>query len=99
MTVDGKINSRGTKDILGIMTTSGGDPEEIAIKENKIQQNDEGPLKELAQKYIDAHPSVVAEFKAGKEASLMFFVGQIMKETKGSANPAIIQKILRELMQ
>src|SRR5690606_37683767 len=83
MNVDEKLNSRGVKDILAIIAINDGDPETIANEKGLIQQNDEGALKEIAQKIIDANPNVVAEFKAGKEASLMFFVGQIMKETKG----------------
>lgn len=98
MSVDAKLNSRGVKDILAIITASDSDPEVIANEKGLIQQNDEGALKELAQKAIDANPNVVAEYKAGKEQLLMFFVGQIMKETKGSANPAIVQKILKDLM-
>jgi hypothetical protein len=46
---------------------------------------------------VDANPNVVAEYKAGKESSLCSSVGQIMKETRGSANPAIVQKILKEI--
>ncbi len=98
MNVDAKLNSRGVKDILAIIVKDDADPEIIANEKGLIQQNDEGALKALAQKYVDANPNVVAEYKAGKEASLMFFVGQIMKETKGSANPAIVQKILKELL-
>jgi aspartyl-tRNA(Asn)/glutamyl-tRNA(Gln) amidotransferase subunit B len=56
-------------------------------------------LHQYAFEQLHAMPNVVAEYKAGKEASLMFFVGQIMKETKGSANPGIVQKILKELLQ
>jgi aspartyl-tRNA(Asn)/glutamyl-tRNA(Gln) amidotransferase subunit B len=82
-----------------LITINDGDPETIANEKGLIQQNDEGALKTLAQKYVDAHPNVAAEFKTGKESSLMFFVGQIMKETKGSANPAIVQKILKEILQ
>jgi len=99
MSADGKLNSRGVKDILGMIVKKDEDPEVIANREGLIQQNDEGALKLLAQKYIDANPNVVAEYKGGKEASLMFFVGQIMKETKGSANPQIIQKILKDMLQ
>ena len=99
MSADGKLNSRGVKDILGMIVKQDEDPETIANREGLIQQNDEGTLKALAQKHIDANPNVVAEYKAGKEASLMFFVGQIMKETKGSANPGIIQKILKDMLQ
>ena len=99
MNVDGKLNSRGVKDILAMIVNHDEDPEAIATREGLIQQNDEGALRAIAQKHIDANPNVVAEYKAGKEASLMFFVGQIMKETKGSANPGIVQKILKELLQ
>ena len=63
-----------------------------------IQKNDEGALKEIVKKVIDANPSVVATYKGGKENALMSLVGQIMKETKGSANPALVQKLLKELL-
>jgi aspartyl-tRNA(Asn)/glutamyl-tRNA(Gln) amidotransferase subunit B len=53
----------------------------------------------MAQKIIDANPNVVAEYKSGKEQLLMFFVGQMMKETKGSGNPAMIQEVLKELLK
>jgi aspartyl-tRNA(Asn)/glutamyl-tRNA(Gln) amidotransferase subunit B len=98
MNMDAKLNSRGVKDILAIITENDSDPETIANEKGLIQQNDEGALKEIAQKAVDANPNVVAEYKAGKEQLLMFFVGQIMKETKGSANPAIVQKILKEIL-
>lgn len=98
MNADGKLNSRGTKDILAMIVKGDENPEDIATREGMLQQNDEGALKTLAQKHIDANPNIVAEYKAGKEASLMFFVGQIMKETKGSANPGLVQKILKELL-
>lgn len=99
MNVDEKLNSRGVKDILAIITETDSDPEVIANEKGLIQQNDEGALRAIAQKAVDANPNVVAEYKAGKEQLLMFFVGQIMKETKGSANPGLAQKILKELLQ
>jgi aspartyl-tRNA(Asn)/glutamyl-tRNA(Gln) amidotransferase subunit B len=98
MNVDEKLNSRGVKDILAIITATDTDPETVANEKGLIQQNDEGALRASAQKAVDANPNVVAEYKAGKEQLLMFFVGQIMKETKGSANPAIVQKILKDIL-
>ena len=94
MVSEGEISSRGAKDLLARIVVSGGDPEEIANKEGLIQQNDEGALKILAEKLIAENPTVVADFKAGKEASLQYLVGQAMKVTKGSANPQVIKKIL-----
>ena len=64
-----------------------------------LQKNDEGAVKELAQKLIIENPKVVADYKAGKEMALMFFVGQIMKATKGSSNPQVIKKVLMDLLK
>jgi aspartyl-tRNA(Asn)/glutamyl-tRNA(Gln) amidotransferase subunit B len=99
MNADGKLNSRATKDILAMIVKSDEDPEDIANREGLIQKNDPEALKTIAVKIVDANPSVVAEYKSGKEQLLMFFVGQIMKETKGSGNPAMIQEILKELLK
>ncbi len=99
MNVDGKLNSRATKDILAMIVKVDEDPEEIANREGLIQKNDPEVFKAMAQKIIDANPTVVAEYKSGKEQLLMFFVGQMMKETKGSGNPAMIQEILKELLK
>lgn len=97
---EGQLSSRAAKDIF-IAVAKGEKIEsakEYATAKGMIQQNDEGALQAVAQKVIDANPSVVAEYKSGKDALLMFFVGQIMKETKGSANPGLVQKILKELL-
>jgi aspartyl-tRNA(Asn)/glutamyl-tRNA(Gln) amidotransferase subunit B len=53
----------------------------------------------VAQKVIDANPTVVADYKAGKEAALQFLVGQGMKESKGSANPAALREVLVSLLK
>ncbi len=98
MVADGVISSRGAKDILAMIVLSDESPMKIATEKDLIQKNDEGALKEIAQKIIDANPQVVATYKGGKENALMSLVGQIMKETKGSANPALVQKILKELL-
>lgn len=98
MFADGAISSRGAKDILAMIVLKDESPMKIATEKDLIQKNDEGALKEIAQKIIDANPVVVATYKGGKENALMSLVGQIMKETKGSANPALVQKILKELL-
>ena len=98
MVSDGAISSRGAKDILAIIVIKGESPMEIAKRDGLLQSNDEGALKGIVQKIIDANPEVVATYKGGKENAIMSLVGQIMKETKGSANPAIVQKLLKELI-
>jgi len=90
----GEINSRVAKDILAFMVVTDQKPNLIMISQGLQQQSDEGVLKILAEKLIAENPTVVADFKSGKEASLQYLVGQAMKVTKGSANPQVIKKIL-----
>lgn len=92
----GKLSSRGAKDALAEVYTQGGDLSVVIGKYE--QQSDEGALRAVAQKIIDAHPSVAAEFKAGKTAALQFLVGQGMKESKGSANPESLRSAISALL-
>jgi aspartyl-tRNA(Asn)/glutamyl-tRNA(Gln) amidotransferase subunit B len=103
LTGSGKVNSRGAKDTLAVMYSNAGtgiasDPEKIANEKGFIQKNDEGALKKMAEEIIAANPSVVADYKAGKQAALQFFVGQGMKASKGSANPEAMKNIFVSLL-
>lgn len=98
LVTEGTISSRGAKDILAMIVVADGSPKAIAEEKGLVQKNDEGALKEIASKIIEANPKVAEDFRGGKQASLQFLVGQMMKETKGSANPAIASKILKELL-
>ena len=98
MVSEGKLSSRTAKDLLERLLKENIDPEEVANKEGLIQKNDEGAVKEIANKLIAENPKVVADYKAGKEMALMFFVGQIMKTTKGSSNPQVIKKVLIDML-
>lgn len=98
MVTGGDISSRATKDILAMIVVEDASPMQIAKDKDLIQKNDEGALKEMCQKAIDANPDIVASYKAGKEAVLMALVGQVMKESRGSANPQLVQKVLKEII-
>ncbi|MGI9118374.1 MAG: Asp-tRNA(Asn)/Glu-tRNA(Gln) amidotransferase subunit GatB [Minisyncoccia bacterium] len=98
MVSDGQVSSRAAKDILAMIVSTDESPMKIATEKDLIQKNDEGALKEMAQRVIDANPTVVATYKGGKENALMSLVGAIMKESKGSANPALVQKVLKEIL-
>ncbi len=98
MVSESKISSRATKDILAMIVVKDESPLKIAEEKGLIQNHDEGVLKEIANKIIEANPAVVAIYKGGKENAIMSLVGQIMKETNGSANPQLVQKILKELL-
>ncbi|NVN97277.1 Asp-tRNA(Asn)/Glu-tRNA(Gln) amidotransferase GatCAB subunit B, partial [Candidatus Nomurabacteria bacterium] len=98
MVTKGDISSRGAKDILAMIVMNDESPAKIAQEKGLIQNHDEGALKEIVQKVIDANPLVVETYKGGKENAIMSLVGQVMKESKGSANPSLVQKLLKELL-
>ncbi len=98
MNHSGELSSRGAKDTLAIMYKDGGEPKAVAEKAGLIQKSDAGALKKIAEEVIAANEKVVAEYKAGKEASLMFLVGQGMKASKGSANPGILTSVFKEIL-
>lgn len=95
-----QITSRAAKDMLLLAMTTMIDlnPLSYATEHDLIQKNNSDELEPIIQKIIDAHPDIVAEYKAGKESVLQFFVGQIMKETKGSANPKMSMDVLKKLL-
>jgi aspartyl-tRNA(Asn)/glutamyl-tRNA(Gln) amidotransferase subunit B len=95
MFIESRLSSRAVKDIIALMVYDKIDPQKYAEENNLLQSNDAGALKEVAQKIIEANPKVVADYKGGKEQALMSLVGQIMKETKGGANPAITKEVLK----
>ena len=98
MLEENKINSRAAKDLIVEIVKADIDPENFAKEHGLIQEFDESKLKTIAEAVISGNPTVVAEYKAGKEKSIQFLVGQFMKESKGSANPQLALKVLTELL-
>lgn len=94
----GDLNSRGAKDILPDVVFDQKDPMMIAKEKGLLQQNDTEALKIIVQKIIENNPTQVADYQSGKETLIQYFVGQGMKETKGSANPEILKELFLELL-
>ena len=94
-----QINSRTAKDILLVIVTNDQSPKAYAETNDLLQKNDPEALKKVAQQIIDANPNIIEAYKAGKESVLMSLVGQIMKQTNGSANPQMVLEILKELLR
>ncbi len=98
----GELSSRGAKDLIALLWKSVESRDKstktIAEEKGMIQKNDPEALKVMIQGVIDANPEQVAGFKAGKEPLLMYLVGQVMKEGKGTVNPAMAQQMLREML-
>jgi aspartyl-tRNA(Asn)/glutamyl-tRNA(Gln) amidotransferase subunit B len=94
----GALSSRGAKDTLAHLINTPEDPEIIAKREGLIQQSDSGLLAQIALKVVESNPQVVLDYKAGKEAAMQFLVGQGMKESKGSANPAQLREEIKKAL-
>ncbi|MEK7598294.1 MAG: Asp-tRNA(Asn)/Glu-tRNA(Gln) amidotransferase subunit GatB [Patescibacteria group bacterium] len=91
---NGKISSSGVQVVLEEMYKKGGDPSQIIEEKNLLQLNDEKHLEEIVDKVLKEHQQSAADYKSGKENALQFLVGQVMKESKGKANPQIVQELL-----
>ncbi len=94
----GTISNNIGKQIIIEMLKDGTKASVIVEKKGLSQISDEGAIKELVQKVVDAHPNEVEAYKNGKTNLLGFFVGQIMKETKGRANPKTVNELLRGII-
>ena len=89
----GTISSSIGKKVLVELFENPRDPEEIIKEKGWIQISDEGAIKEVVMKILEANPQSVADFKAGKDRALGFLVGQAMKETRGKANPKMLNEM------
>ncbi len=98
LVAEDKITSRVAKDLLQEVVFEGADPVLITKERGLLQENSEEALLELVHGIIADNPSVVSEYKAGKESAVQYLVGQAMKQTKGAANPGVLVKLLKENM-
>lgn len=94
----GTINSNVAKRVFEVIFTEDADPEKY-IEENGLKTvNDEGEIRAAVEAVLAANPQAVADFKNGKEKAMGALMGQTMRATKGKANPAIVQALIRELV-
>lgn len=89
-TISGKI----AKTVFAEMLQTGGDPEAIVKEKGLVQVTDTGEIEKIVDGVIAANPQPVADFKAGNEKAIGFLVGQVMKQSKGKANPQMANEIL-----
>lgn len=91
-----KMNSNAVRPVLLEMQETGGDPDPILQKLGLEQVSGAGQLGKFVQDVIDENPEAVEKIRAGKEATLQFLMGQVMAKSKGSANPQVVIKLLRQ---
>ena len=93
---DGTISSKIAKKVFRLLATKGGDAKEVVEKEGLIQLSDPSQLLPIINAVLDGNQQSIEDFKAGKDRAKGFLVGQIMKQTKGQANPGMVNKLLAE---
>lgn len=90
------ISSSIGKKVLEELFEKPRDPEKIIEEKGWVQISDESAIKEVVSRILEANPQSIADYKAGKDRALGFLVGQAMKETKGKANPQMLNKMFLE---
>jgi aspartyl-tRNA(Asn)/glutamyl-tRNA(Gln) amidotransferase subunit B len=92
------INGKQAKEVFSEMFASGKSASLIVEEKGLKQESDLGAIEALCQQAIEANPKAVAEYRAGKAASINFLKGQVMKLSQGKANPALIGDTLTRLL-
>ncbi|MDN5864721.1 MAG: Asp-tRNA(Asn)/Glu-tRNA(Gln) amidotransferase subunit GatB [Gammaproteobacteria bacterium] len=94
--VDGTISGKIAKDVFEAMWQGEGDADEVIGKRGLKQISDPDALAKIVDEVIAANPAQLEQYRAGKEKLLGYFVGQVMKATKGKANPAEVNRLLKQ---
>jgi aspartyl-tRNA(Asn)/glutamyl-tRNA(Gln) amidotransferase subunit B len=95
---EGAISGKMAKEIVGDMYKTGKSPQTIIEEKGMVQITDEGELVKAITSIIEANQGQVAEYRGGKEKVFGFFVGQVMKVTKGKANPQLVNELLKKML-
>jgi aspartyl-tRNA(Asn)/glutamyl-tRNA(Gln) amidotransferase subunit B len=93
---NGTISSKIAKTVFKELIENGGDAEKIVKDKGLVQISDEGTLLKIISEVLDANPQSIEDFKNGKNKAVGFLVGQLMKVTKGQANPQMVNQLLQQ---
>ncbi|MYL45527.1 Asp-tRNA(Asn)/Glu-tRNA(Gln) amidotransferase subunit GatB [Virgibacillus halodenitrificans] len=93
---DGTISSKIAKKVFAELVENGGDPEQIVKDKGLVQISDEGQLREIIAQVLAENEQSIIDYKNGKDKAQKYLVGQVMKATKGQANPPMVNKIVVE---
>jgi aspartyl-tRNA(Asn)/glutamyl-tRNA(Gln) amidotransferase subunit B len=94
-----KISGKQGKDVLVEMFKTGKSAQAIIEEQGMVQLSDTGEIDDLIDSVIAANPAQLASYRSGKEALFGFFVGQVIKASKGKANPKVVNERLRARLQ
>jgi len=93
---DKTLSSTGAKTVFGVLFEEGGDPAAIVEERGLAQVSDSGEMEKLVAQAIGENPKSVADYKGGKKAALQYLMGQVMRLSKGKANPQVVVELLRK---
>ncbi len=96
---NGTISSKIAKTVFKELIENGGNAEQIVKEKGLVQISDEGTLLKIITEVLDANPKSIEDFKGGKAKAAGSLVGQVMKATKGQANPQVVNKLLQQELQ
>ncbi len=96
---DGTISGKIAKTVFAEMFETGKMPEEIVREKGLVQITDESAISDAVDQVLLDNPNEVERYKAGQQQLLGFFIGQVMKATKGKANPAVVNKLLKDKLR
>lgn len=95
----GTISNKIAKTVFKEMIESGKSPQTIVEEKGLVQISDEGAIRAIVEQIVAKNPQSVEDYRAGKEKAIGFLVGQVMKETKGKANPGLVNELLLSVLK
>ena len=96
---EGTISTKIAKDIFEEMLSSGQAPDSIVEKKGLRQVSDESEIDKVVQEVLQSNPDEVQRYIGGKDKVFGFFVGEVMKKTRGKANPKVLNELLRQKLE
>lgn len=99
MVKQGYINQNAAKKVFRRLFEEGGKPKAIVEAEGLVQQSDTSVILDVVQAVLAANPQSIEDYKNGKDRAFGFLVGQVMKQSKGKANPQVVNQLLTEVLE
>lgn len=96
---DGTISGKQAKEVFAETAATGDAPGAIVEARGMKQVSDTGAIEAVVRQVLEAHPAEVASYRAGKTGLIGFFVGAVMRETRGQGNPQVVNEVLKRLLE
>ena len=96
---EGKLNNLAAKKVLSCIIENNEDVDRIIEKEGLSQVSEEDELVSFVEEALRSNPKAVNDYLAGKQQAVMFIVGQVMRKTKGRANPKVVKELIERTLK